>query len=176
MKVKTKIIDKSITTSPLGYAKTGDAGIDLTATSKTYDEYGNVVYGTNRAFEIPEGYVGLLFPRSSNSKQDLLLSNSVGVLDSGYRGEVLFKFKKQVNNEKSVLNTIIAVQTMAEIKDDFKELGLLDGDDIEKFTEYEVGDRIGQLIILPYPEIEFEETNELSETERGEGAYGSTGI
>lgn len=176
MKVKTKIIDKRIPTPSLKYAKPGDAGIDLTATSKTFDKHGNVVYGTNRAFEIPKAYVGLIFPRSSNSKKNLLLSNSVGVVDSGYRGEVLFKFKKQINNEKSILNTMVVVQTMAEIKDDFTELGLLDGDDIEQFAEYELGDRIGQLIILPYPEIEFEESDELSETERGEGGYGSTGI
>ena len=82
MKVKTKIIDVNINTPKLSYAKEGDAGIDLTATSKWYDENGNVCFGTNRAFEIPKGYVGLLFPRSSNAKKDLLLSNSVGVLDS----------------------------------------------------------------------------------------------
>lgn len=82
MKVKTKIIDVNINTPKLSYAKEGDAGIDLTATSKWYDEHGNVCFGTNRAFEIPKGYVGLLFPRSSNAKKDLLLSNSVGVIDS----------------------------------------------------------------------------------------------
>ena len=175
MQVKTKIINKEIETPVLKYSKQGDAGIDLTATSKWYDEQGNVCYGTNRAFEIPQGYVGLLFPRSSNANKDLLLSNSVGVLDSGYRGEVMFKFKKEINNERSVLNTIIAVQNMAEIKEDFKRLGLLDGDDIENFTEYQLGDRIGQIIILSYPQIEFEEVEELSETERGSGGYGSTG-
>lgn len=82
MKVRTKIIDKNIETPALKYAKEGDAGIDLTATSKWLDDEGNVCYGTNRAFEIPKGYVGLLFPRSSNAKKDLILSNSVGVLDS----------------------------------------------------------------------------------------------
>ena len=111
MKVKIKKIHKNAVIPT--YAKDGDAGMDLTATSKSYDKHGNVVYGTGLAFEIPKGFVGLLFPRSSNAKKDLLLSNSVGVLDSGYRGEVMFKFKKQINNEKSVLNTIIAVQNMA---------------------------------------------------------------
>ena len=72
MIVKTKILDKSIKTAKLQYAKEGDAGIDLTATSKTYDKNENVVYGTDLAFEIPKGYVGLLFPRSSNAKMDLL--------------------------------------------------------------------------------------------------------
>ncbi|MFV0149764.1 hypothetical protein OBJ95_06020 [Empedobacter falsenii] len=175
MIIKTKILNKEIDTPKLKYAKNRDAGIDLTATSKWHDENGNICYGTNRAFEIPNGFVGLLFPRSSNAKQDLLLSNSVGILDSGYRGEVMFKFKKQINNEKSVLNTIITVQNMAEIKDDFKQLGLLNEDDIENFTEYQLGDRIGQIIILPYPQIEFEEVEELSDSERGKGGYGSTG-
>lgn len=124
------------------YAKPGDAGIDLTATSKSYDQYKNVVYGTGLAFEIPEGYVGLVFPRSSICKQDLILSNCVGVIDSGYRGEVMLKFKPTEN---------------------FARL-------------YEVGDRIGQIIIMPYPQITLNEVEELSETERGEGGYGSTGV
>lgn len=124
------------------YAKDGDAGMDLTATSKSEDENGNVVYGTGLAFEIPKGYVGLLFPRSSNAKKDLLLSNAVGVCDSGYRGEVLFKYKK--------------TQTMGG-------------------RSYEIGERIGQIIIMPYPYIEFKEVDRLSETERGCGGYGSSG-
>jgi dUTP pyrophosphatase len=76
------------------YAKAGDAGMDLTATEKSYDANGNTVYNLGIALEIPEGFVGLIFPRSSNSKQDLLLSNSVGVIDSGYRGELMVKYKR----------------------------------------------------------------------------------
>src|SRR6478736_7662831 len=77
------------------YAKDGDAGMDLTAVGRYWDADSHVyVYHTGLAFEIPKGYVGLLFPRSSIFKQDLSLSNSVGVIDSGYRGEVLFKFKE----------------------------------------------------------------------------------
>ena len=77
MKVKIKKLNENAIIPQ--YAKHGDAGMDLVATSKEYDKNGNVVYGTGLAFEIPEGYAGLLFPRSSNAKQDLLLSNSVGV-------------------------------------------------------------------------------------------------
>lgn len=123
-------------------AHSTDAGWDLYAHSKSFDNK-NIVYGTGVAFEIPEGYVGLLFPRSSNAKTDLLLSNSVGVLDSGYRGEVLFKFK--VARYNYIGDT------------------------------YDVGDRIGQLIIIPYPEVEFIETDELSDSDRGTGGYGSSG-
>lgn len=125
------------------YSKDGDAGLDLTAISVNFtDDY--ISYKTGLAFEIPKGYVGLLFPRSSNSKKDLLLTNSVGVIDSGYRGEIELRFKPIINNK------------------------------LEKISLYDVGDRIGQIIIIPYPQIEFIESDELSNTERGDGGFGST--
>ena len=123
------------------YAKAGDAGMDLYATSESYDEHGNYVYGTGLAMEIPKGYVGLIFPRSSISKTSHSLRNAVGVIDSGYRGEIIFKFSINTHNS----------------------------------PVYEVGERIGQMIIMPYPQVEFEEAFELSKTERGKGGYGSTG-
>lgn len=124
------------------YAKPGDAGMDLTSISEEWnDDNSMVTYDTGLAMEIPEGYVGLLFPRSSISKTILSLANSVGVIDSGYRGSIMFKFR-------------------------YPEEGMI----------YDVGDRIGQIIILPYPSIEFEEVAELSSTERGEGGFGSTGV
>ena len=133
------------------YAKDGDAGMDLTAVTKSYDRDGNIVYGTGLAFEIPEGYVGLVFPRSSLSRLDIALSNCVGVIDSGYRGEVTVKFKPAMlfNREQRpiILNNRI----------------------------YEVGERVAQIIIIPYPQITFVEADELSETERGTGGYGSSG-
>lgn len=131
------------------YAKHGDAGMDLTATSKEYDDHGNVVYGTSLAFEIPHGYVGLLFPRSSNTKKDLILGNSVGVLDSGYRGEVVLKFKSTIFNEETMRY----------------EYG---------YSEYSEGDRIGQIIIIPIPQVNFIEVDELSSSDRGVGGFGST--
>ena len=123
------------------YAKPGDAGMDITAVSKTIDEYGNIVYGTGLAFQIPVGYVGLLFPRSSIGNYCLDLRNCVGVLDSGYRGEVKFKYRKID----------------------------MPGD------EYQVGDRVGQIIIIPYPQIEFKEVHELEDSVRGTGGFGHTG-
>lgn len=143
MKVNVKKLDSNAVLPT--YAKHGDAGMDLTATSKSYDEHGNVVYGTGLAFEIPNGYVGLLFPRSSNTKKDLILGNSVGVLDSGYRGEVIFKYKMTC--------------------------GFIEN---KEGHAHEVGDRIGQIIIMPYPQIEFNLVDELSTTDRGIGGFGST--
>lgn len=126
-----------------------DAGFDLVAVSREYDDDNNVVYGTGLAFEIPDGHVGLLFPRSSNAKKDLILSNSVGCVDAGYRGEVTFKFKRIVQTGPA---------------------GAWTGK-----KRYHIGDRIGQLIIMPIPDIEFVEAEELSETDRGTGGYGSSG-
>ena len=120
------------------YAKPGDAGIDLSAADRSVKGIW-ITYYTGLAIEIPEGYVGLLFPRSSVYKTEQRLANSVGVIDSGYRGEIMMKFNRSMK-------------------------------------EYQVGDRIGQLIILPYPQIEFEEVKELSETNRGTGGFGSTGV
>ena len=95
MEVKFKrISDKAI--MPIRAHK-GDAGVDLTATQITTEinECGQViiVYHTDLAVEIPEGYVGLLFPRSSISNKSLALSNSVGVIDNGYRGEIMAKMR-----------------------------------------------------------------------------------
>lgn len=76
------------------YAKESDAGLDLTATSIMHETDTHIVYGTGLAFEIPDGFVGLVFPRSSIRKQGLLMANSVGVVDAGYRGEVQVTFIK----------------------------------------------------------------------------------
>jgi dUTP pyrophosphatase len=124
------------------YAKPGDAGMDMTAISIMDDEGFQVTYGTGIAVEIPEGYVGLIFPRSSIRKYQIELTNSVGVIDSGYRGEIQFTFNKTAGVPSK---------------------------------RYAVGDRIGQLIIIPYPTIIPIEVDELSETERGTGGFGSTG-
>lgn len=129
------------------YAKPGDAGLDLTATSLKSDEYGNYEYGTSLAISIPEGYVGLIFPRSSICKITQTLTNSVGVIDSGYIGEIKFKFKPTMK--------------------------LPSGNTVDSM--YKVGDRVGQLIIIPIPKVELEEVEELASTERGNGGFGSTG-
>lgn len=129
-------------------ADSGSAGMDLVATSMkaVLDKDTSITYlsyGTSLAFEIPEGYVGLLFPRSSISNQtNLTLANSVGVIDSSYRGEVSFRFRSVPGGVN---------------------------------RNYKIGDRIGQLVIIPYPKVIMVESEELSETERGTGGYGSSG-
>lgn len=149
IQVKIKKLCKSAVIP--SYAHNSDAGLDLVATSKTIDEYGNIVYGFGLAVEIPDGYVGLIFPRSSIYKQSIYLTNCVGVIDSGYRGEISAKFKPSL-----VLETRVNCKKLTP-------------------DAYEVGDRIAQMIILPYPRIEFIEVEELSDSERGAQGYGSTG-
>ena len=137
--VKVKIKKLHPNAAIPSYAKTGDAGMDLTSVWKK-QELDLITYGTGLAVEIPEGYVGLLFPRSSVYKTKMFLTNCVGVIDSGYRGEIMMKFEM-----------------------------------MDSKAMYETGDRIGQIIILPYPQVEFEEVDKLSMTSRSTGGFGSTG-
>lgn len=134
---------KALKTIP-GYAKQGDAGIDLTAVEILSDTVNQITYGTGLSIEIPEGYVGLVYPRSSIRNKSLLLSNSVGVIDSGYRGEIQATFNKtnSVHSNDSV---------------------------------YAVGDRICQIIIVPYPKVNLIPVQSLSESIRGIKGFGSTG-
>ncbi len=90
MKVKIKKLHADAVAPKFG--KPGDAGADLVATSIKTTRPRQVVYGTGLAVEIPEGMVGLVFPRSSVRDKDLIMSNSVGVIDSGYRGEIMVTF------------------------------------------------------------------------------------
>lgn len=126
-------------------AHAADAGFDLTCSSITTEinERGQliIVYHTGLAFEIPEGYFGALVPRSSIANKTLTLTNCIGVIDAGYRGEVMAKMK-------ATTDVIPAV--------------------------YKEGERFAQLLILPVPEVQFEESTELSESDRGENGYGST--
>lgn len=136
LKVK-KLSEKAVLPK---YAKNGDAGVDLVSTSliRTHKYF---EYGTGLALEIPRGYVGLIFPRSSISETNHFLRNSVGVIDSGYRGEIKLRMS-------------------------IPELGS---------KEYNIGDKVGQLIIVKLPWVDIEEVKELSDSDRGEGGFGSTG-
>ena len=144
MTLKIKKLDENAVIPE--YQTEGAACFDLVAISKDYlmlPVGPTYQYGTGLAFEIPEGHVGLIFPRSSITKKTTLaLGNAVGVIDSDYRGEIIFQFRKT--------NPMFQ-------------------------KDYKVGDRIGQMMILPIPSVRIEEVEELSETKRGTGGYGSTG-
>jgi len=102
---------------------------------------GAATFRTGLSFEVPDGHAMLIFSRSGHGfKNDVRLSNCVGVIDSDYRGEVQVRLRSD--------------DTPMEVK---------------------AGDRIAQAIIIPFPQVEFEEVEDLSDTERGTGGFGSTG-
>ena len=128
------------------YATEGSAGLDLTVISDedtiVIPYQGTMLCRTGLAFEIPKGYVGLIYIRSSvGSKLDLVLSNQVGVIDSDYRGEVMLPLRN-LGRSARVINS---------------------------------GTRIAQMVITPINQVDIEITDELTETKRGVGGFGSTG-
>lgn len=122
-----------------------DSGFDLYCT-KIEKESNRTIYHTGIAVEMDAGLGGFIFPRSSIVKKDLMLKNSVGVIDNSYRGELIINF------------------------DDTKAYSPVQAKEV-----YEVGDRVAQIVFLELPKINLIETDTLSESDRGEGGFGSTG-
>jgi len=174
LKVKIKKLHKDAVIPT--YAKPGDAGMDLTAVSLEIDKHGVLTYDTGLAFEIPEGYFAQVVLRSSVYKTDLMLTNHIGIIDSCYRGSVKFKFalsQNLINFAYDEIDFKVRIETGEAL---FYPSEYAAYHKIAHAAKvYAIGDRIGQLIIMPYPTIQFEESDELSESERGVGSYGSTG-
>lgn len=135
------------------YNNPNDMGMDITCIGYDYDaKYDRFLYHTGLAFKIPQGYGMLIFPRSSNTKTEAYLANSVGILDSTYTGELIFAYKLRTPFDQL-----------------FPE-GDIELNRLEMYNElapYKIGDKIGQIVILPYPSVDFVEVNELPETDRG---------
>lgn len=140
------------------YQKDGDACFDLhcihgallgPSEHHGLDGKGQAVeFNTGLAFEVPEGYVMLIYSRSGHGfNHGVRLSNCVGVIDSGYRGEVRVKLHLDVQVHWK----------------EGRHYGVM------------AGDRIAQAMLLPIPMVRFIEVDELSDSERGEGGMGSTG-
>lgn len=150
------------------YARDGDAGLDFVAISKEHKPP-FLEYKTGIAVEIPEGYVGLIFPRSSITKAapGVSLKNSVGVIDSGYRGEIAFRF--EMPSDECLWDGEEYVSW------NDGELGPSTNGMDDLLPTPNIGDKIGQMIILPYPMIRLNEVDELTNSERGDNGFGSTG-
>jgi len=118
---------------------------DVYATSITLDGKGMITYGLGFATEIPEGWRGVIVPRSNLAKHKWVLSNSVGIIDSDYRGEWMVKMKSVSPNPY-------------------------------ESAPYQVGDRVAQIYFEKNVEVAFAEVEELDQTERGSGGFGSTGV
>ena len=120
------------------YAHAGDAGMDLRSIeSVTLQPMERRLVATGLAVAIPDGYAGLVLPRSGLAlKKGLTVANTPGLIDAHYRGEL------KVKNPVTI----------------------------------EAGDRIAQLVIQRVPEVRIVEVDELDDTDRGEGGFGSSGI
>ena len=142
-----KIVDERLSVEMLQPANEDDAGLDMYA---CIDKQATIPRGFSEKISagirvaIPKGFLGLLVPRSSTGSAGIHLANVIGIIDSGYRGNVIMNIKNNANN-----------------------------------TEHRVIDpmsRIAQLVVVPhfdYTEINF--VQDLSDTDRGEGGFGSTG-
>lgn len=127
------------------YARDGDAGADLRTTRDVRLEPGErCLVPTGVRLALPPGHVGLVTPRSGlAAKRGLSIVNSPGVIDSGYRGEVLV----------CLVNL-----------------------DAAEPVELSAGDRVAQLVVVPFVTAQFIPVDALDETVRGSGGYGSTGV
>lgn len=127
------------------YALSGDAGADLRCTTDVALEPGErKLVGTGVSIALPPGTVGLLTPRSGlAARLGLGIVNAPGVIDSGYRGEILVCLINHDTTQRIALSA---------------------------------GDRIAQLVVLPFVTAQFQAVEALDETERGSGGYGSTGV
>lgn len=154
MKVPIKLLyeDSKMPTK----AHNADAGFDLYARDITPLGNNKVKITTGVAIDVPVGHVGLLFPRSSIYKTVFSLANSVGVLDAGYQDEISFIFD---------VNPSLFLQTLM----------VSDESELDQTKMYAYQDRIGQLIIMPIPEIEFEQVSKFEKSERGKKGWGSSG-
>ena len=151
------------------YAKEGDACMDITAIDLEYDlKNDRYIYHTGLAFEVPEGYYMDLRPRSSNTKTDFYIANAPGTLDAGYRGELLVVFKRRDK---------IALEDFAMLFKgcDPNQVMTAYVNSMLSIAPYVPGDRVCQMQVLPRPKVNIEIVEELSESERGEGGFGSTG-
>lgn len=143
MEIKFKKLSETAVMPKRAHAT--DAGIDLTVSRITQEinECGQliIVYHSDIAVEIPEGYVGLLFARSSIANKSIVPTNCVGVIYAGYRGDIMSKMR-------STTDVVPAI--------------------------YKTGERFAQLVIMPLLNYDIVEAEELADSDRGEGGYGST--
>ena len=167
------------------YAIDGDVGMDLTAIDVEYDEEKDMyIYHTGISIESPKHYGVLIFPRSSNRNTDAYICNHVPVIDTAvYRGEIMICFKNRDSLDQialkeemdELLTSLQVYRDPSNAVDEAYKAYYKAKEDPMKYAPYKVGDRICQMVVIPYPNVLFKETNELSKTERGEKGFGSTG-
>ena len=156
------------------YAHYGDVGMDLTAIDVEYDADKDMyIYHTGLAFASDFNIGQYLFLRSSNCKTECYLCNHVGVIDCAiYRGELQLRMKLRDSIETMALVEMfksgygLYEEKLIDMKNRAKNL---------EFAPYKVGDRVAQMVFLQYPTVNIEVVDELNETVRGDGGFGSSG-
>lgn len=174
--------DKSV---PLPtYGKEGDACCDVYAKSIEYDsDKDRFIIHTGLHFALPDEYEMEIRPRSSNTKTDVYLPNSIGTLDSGYRGELLVIFKNRSNIHlcRCVEDSLMAINQLKHVTNRIEEITndcMKELEQVMNGFPYKEGDRVCQLLVRHREKITWDEVETLEElgtTERGTEGFGSTG-
>ena len=138
------------------FATKGAACADVVATEIVKQDSYNVTVKLGFATEIPEGYKGVVVPRSSFTQKGWVMQNSPAQIDSDYRGEWMLKFQSLTFDAVSTRHNLIDL-----LPEDFP---------------YEVGDRVAQVYFEKVERAEFVVVDDLESTQRGEGGFGSTGV
>ena len=194
LEIKLKKIDERAVVP--SYTYDGDVGMDLTAIDVEYDrEKDMYIYHTGIALETDKHYGVLLFTRSSNRNTDAYLCNHVGVADTAnYRGEIMFCYKNrtslevraEIERSRTFLNQLanipftisnvdgVTYNWVSVARDSLNSVNWI-WDNPMNFAPYKVGERIGQMVVIPHPYVKINEVKELSHTERGEKGFGSSG-
>lgn len=141
-------------------------GWDVTCTEIIREAPDFVICKLGFALEIPAGYKVTLVPRSSFTKYKWILQNSPGLGDASYVGEYQYRFRALPNYIFLHRNDVADIISST----NYRGFGLEYPD-----FPYQVGERIGQIYLEEVIPIEFEEVEELSDTIRGTGGFGSTG-
>ncbi len=144
--MKVKIKKISALAKTPKYQSAGAGCFDIFATKITFDHHGNAIINTGLAFEIPKGKAMVIYSRSGQGfNHDTRLANCVGVIDSDYRGEVLVKL---------TADSVVGQEYLDKVK------------------QYQ---SVAQAMIVDAQQVDFVECDNLSDTDRGAGGFGSTG-
>ena len=167
------------------YAHDGDIGMDIIATSVTYnEEHDYFEYGTGLAVESGRGNAMLLLPRSSVSDTGGYLCNTPGLVDPfTYRGEIKFRYKNRDSLRSIIFDCAVRtwhrLSWFERLRTSLDDVILKAYDEfranIMVFAPYNIGDKIGQMVMVKTPVVKVIEVDELSETTRGTGGFGSSG-
>lgn len=162
------------------YLTPGSAGFDLVAVEDVVLEPGETkLVKTGLALELPLGYELQIRPRSGVTlKTKLRVANSPGTVDSDYRGEIGVIVDNITNPLYSIFIKWLSWEVRPPLDIKGNEIEVEDKAGLYPAGTYIIqkGDRIAQGVISPVVQVDFEEVDELSETKRGTGGFGSTGV